>query len=234
MKKNTNSRKISLIKNNLWKKQLRRQCKILSGNKDVVDNSQDYLDEINLLFPHLNGDDKSMVVEISDKEKKIVTVTVGSSLYEGDILEELKKYKDVPMKGFRQISKKKVKNTVHNQMVQKKLGSMTLMDFRFGSQIRENLMYTKYFQEGKNQAVEQNSEFKDLTAAPFNLKKGNTCSFNIIFHDNQGNADASIQEFMMNNMKQSNPNTEEVEATKEVKENKETKKTKKKETETQE
>ena len=35
-------------------------------------------------------------------------------------------------------------------MIQKKLGSLTLMDFRFGSQIRENLMYTKYFQEGKN------------------------------------------------------------------------------------
>ena len=201
MKKNTNSRKISLIKNNLWKKQLRRLEKIASGNKNVVDNSQDYLDEINLLFPHLNGSDKEIQVEISDKEKKIVNVTVGGALYENDILEELKKYKDVPMKGFRQVSKRKIKNTAQNQQIQKKLGSLTLMDFRFGSQIRENLMYTKYFQEAKSKAVESNGDFKDLTAAPFNLKKGKSCSFNVIFYDNQTNADASIQEYMMKNTK---------------------------------
>jgi hypothetical protein len=206
MKKNTNSRKISLIKNNLWKKQLRRQNKILCGNKDMVDNSQDYQDEINLLFPNLNGSDKEITVEISDKEKKIITITVGSALYENDILEELKKYKDVPMKGFRQTAKRKIKNTIQNQMIQKKLGSLTLMDFRFGSQIRENLMYTNYFQEGKSKSVEMFPDFKDLTAAPFNLKKGKGCSFNIIFHDNVSNADASIQEFMMNNMKNSQEN----------------------------
>lgn len=200
MKKNTNSRKISLIKNNLWKKQLRRKARIISGNRNLADNSQEYLEEINLLFPHLNNADKSISVNLSDSEKKIFTVTVGQGLYETDILEELKKYKDVPMKGFRQISKKAVKKNPYNQHVERKLGSLTLMDFRYGPQIRESLVYTKYFHEAKNQAIEQHKDFKDLIVAPFNLKKEKVCTFNIIFYDNKSQVEDTIQDFMKTNM----------------------------------
>lgn len=210
MKKNTNSRKISLIKNNLWKKQLRRQEKIRQGTQSLLDNSQDYIEEMNMLFPNIETGNKEISIEINDKEKKIVTVTVGEGLYESDILEELKKYKDVPMKGFRQVSKKKNNKSFINEKVKKKMGSLTLMDFRFGSQIRESLVYTKYFNEGKNKAIEIYPEFKNLIAAPFNIKKNKSSSFNIIFYDSNTNADASIREFMMDNMKNNTDNTEEV------------------------
>jgi hypothetical protein len=202
MKKNTNSRKISLIKNTLWHKQLRRQEKIQAGTQTLLDNTQDYLDEMNMLFPNIEQGSKEISVEISDKEKKIVTVSIGEGLYEGDILEELKKYKDVPMKGFRQASKKKNNNSFINEKIKKKLGSLTLMDFRFGSQIRESLVYTKYFNEGKNKIIELHPEFKDLIAAPFNIKKNKTQSFNIIFYENNTNADSTIRDFMMKNMNQ--------------------------------
>ena len=200
MKKNTNSRKISLIKNNLWKKQLRRQEKIRQGTQELLDNSQEYLEEVNMLFPNIEKGDKEIHIELNDNEKNIITVNVGEGLYENDILEELKKYKDVPMKGFRQPSKKKNNNTFINEKIKKKLGSLTLMDFRFGSQIRESLVYTKYLNEGKNKAIELYPQFKDLIAAPFNIKKSKNSSFNIIFYDGNTNADATIREFMMKNM----------------------------------
>jgi hypothetical protein len=206
MKKNTNSRKISLQKNNLWKKKLRRQWRIQTGTQNILDNNQDLLDEISMLFPNLEKGSKEISVELTDEEKKIITVNVGEGLYENDVYEELKKYKDVPMKGFRQLSKKKNRNNFISEKIKKKLGSLTLMDFRFGSQIRENIVYTKYFNEGKNKAIELYPQFKDLIAAPFNVKKNKNSSFNIIFYDNNTNADNNIRDFMMKNIKEDNTN----------------------------
>lgn len=216
MKKNTNSRKISLIKNNIWKKSLKRRVKILSEKVNPID-PKEYEEELDLLFPLRNNTDGQIHITMEDEGKNIVKVTIDDSLYQKDILEELDKYKDVPMKGFRQISKK-VNKLKKSQNVQKKLGSLTLMDFRYGAQVRDGLINTKYFMEAKNKAVELFPQLKDILAAPFNINKEKGCKFNIVFYDNKNNVDNTVQEFMMNNMKnnnkensENNPSTENVE-----------------------
>jgi hypothetical protein len=171
------------MKNLAWQKRLRRQAKIAFKNKEKEFYNQE---EISLLFPNLSGEDREMKITLQDGEKKIYFVEVPAALYENDILEELKKYKDVPIPGFR-----------------KGFVEMTLVDFRYGKNIRESLIHSNYTPMAKDKAAAMDMEIneKNLISSAFNLKKENGCSFNIIFYDKESQYQEKLQEFMENQTK---------------------------------
>ena len=180
------------MKNLAWKKGLRRRAGMIDKQKEKDFYNQE---EVSLLFPNLSGEDREIKVTLEDGEKKIYLVEVPASLYENDILEELKKYKDVPIPGFR-------KGAVE----------MTLVDFRYGKNIRESLIYSKYTPMSTVKAGEMDGEImeKNLINSAFNLKKENGCSFNIIFYEKESDHEAKLQEFMRNKTQtenQTQPNT---------------------------
>lgn len=199
MRKNFNHRKISLVKNTIWHKELRRQSKI--KNKISQDEFANQ-DEISLLFPSLSdGKPEAMPqieINLKDEQKNIYEIFIPDVLYQSDILDKLVEHKNVNVKGFRTGKT-----------------NITFLDMRYGKQIRNILISTKYEQEARNLCISKDASLQEKLSAAFNVQTGYNCSFNIIFYNQESDYRSSVEDFLKTQQQKEELKTEEDKSQKE-------------------